>query len=144
MWPVLMSVWFNIRTDLCQASVTCWLTSWAHYTLDRQKGEELKVQRPPSCGISHSSIDLKGWRRGDSGMWNKSRVCVVCYSLLRSLLRLVLSMCACLHVPLFAGGALPIFWTEGANGPLKCTWTSVWGGHGVTVLSILYTVLMLF
>lgn len=28
MWPVLMSAWFNIRTDHCLASLTCWLTSW--------------------------------------------------------------------------------------------------------------------
>ena len=125
MWPVLMSVWFNISTDLGQASVTCWPTSWVQCTLDRQKGEELKGQRPPYCGISHSSIDLGGWWRGDSGMWNKSRVCVVCLSLSRSLLCLVLSMCACLHVTLFAGGALAIFWTEGANRPLKCAWTAI-------------------
>ncbi|KAI4830316.1 hypothetical protein KUCAC02_001955 [Chaenocephalus aceratus] len=37
-------------------------------TLDRQEGEEVKVQRPPSCGISHSSIDLRGDGGGDSGM----------------------------------------------------------------------------
>lgn len=66
MWLVLMSVWFNIRSDHCRASLTCWLTSWAQCTLDRQKGEELKVQRPPSCGISHLGIDLgvvEGWLR---------------------------------------------------------------------------------
>lgn len=60
MWPVLMSARFNIRTDHCLASLTCWLTSWTQCTLDGQKGEELKVQRPPSGGISHLGIDLGG------------------------------------------------------------------------------------
>lgn len=77
MWPVLMSAWFNIRTDLYQASVTCWLTSWAQCTLDRQKGEELKVQRPPSCGISHSSIDLGGGG-GVTQECETSQGCVSC------------------------------------------------------------------
>lgn len=77
MWPVLMSVWFNIKNDLYQASVTCWLTSWDLCTLDRQKGEEFKVQRPPSYGISHSSIDLGGGG-GVTQECETSQGCVSC------------------------------------------------------------------
>lgn len=132
MWLVLMSVSFNIRTDLYQTPVTCWLTSKAQCTLVRQKGEELKVQRPPSCGISHSSIDLGGGG-GVTQECQTSQGCVSCAFHCREASfakTMVLSMCACLHVLLFAGGALLIFWSEGANRPpkvcLDCFLRSSW------------------
>ena len=94
-----MSLWFNIRTDLYQASVTCWLTSWAQCSVDGQKGEELKVQRPPSCGISHSGIDL-GFGGGVTQECETSQGCVSCAfhcGEVSSARTEALSMCPCLR-----------------------------------------------
>lgn len=67
----LMSAWFNIRPGLDQGGLAYFADGPVGPGCgpDRQKGEELKVQRPPSCGISHSSIYLGGGGRGDAGMW---------------------------------------------------------------------------
>lgn len=123
MWPLLMSLWFNIRTDLYQAWVTCWLTSWARCTLDRLKGEELKVQRPPSCGISHSAIDLRGgW--GVTQECETSQGCVPCAFAVKKP-RLPGAWCSpcvlvyiscCLQVVLYPFSKLKV-----QIGPLKCS-----------------------
>lgn len=136
MWLVLMSVWFNIRTDHCRASLTCWLTSWAQCTLDRQKGEELKVQRPPSCGISHLGIDLGGGG-GVTQECETSQGCVSCAFHCQEASSVwyypcvLVYMSCCLQVVLNPVSELKV-----QMGPWSVLWTTIWSTHGFVVLSI--------